>query len=419
MQTILRRLASLVYLSKPLATTFVGIVLLSLGVAYLLVWFYGNVPVPGFVYYLTLQFMPELLRAAVLLVAGLGVLGAGIWNLSGVVSVSLRERDLTSNKMVIGYRAAGRPPRIVVLSGGAGVLILANLGRHVEQMTCITPVQDPIEYYYRASGLFQFQNVHYVVPTPETLRVYAELDEGTVVNVMRIDNTPELAPRYVKRLYLAEEEGHRAQRALAPIAQAGGNGAVMQAAAPITTAPPLTRPALEAIRNADAIVFGPGSLFESILPNFLIDELRVAVQQSKARKIYICNLMTEPGLTTGFSVGDHIREIKQYAGFAPDYTLVNVQRIESEVQQLYAAAHQMPVYLTPEEYEETVVPMGEGVTQRQLMLEDSVIIESDLASAVIQFNASVNNPGENWAVRVLRHDPEKLTTTILELLRRE
>lgn len=418
MQTIFRRLSSLVYLSKPLATTFIGIVLLSLGVAYVLVELYKTVPFPGLFYYLTLQFWPEWMRATVLLSTGIAVLAVGIWNLSGVVSVSLRERDLTSNKMVIGYRSAERPPRIVVLSGGAGVLILANLGRHAEHITCITPVQDPIEYYYRASGLFQFHNVHYVVPTPETLRVYAELDDGTTLNVMHVDNTLELAERYVKQLYLTEEHASSGQRGL-PITASPGNGSVMQAPAPLATLPHLTRPALEALRDADAIVLGPGSLFESILPNFLLDELRTAVQQSKARKIYICNLMTEPGLTTGFSVGDHIRQIKRYAGFAPDYTLVNVQRIESEVQQLYAAAHQMPVYLTPEEYEETVVTTGERVTQRQLVLEDSVIIEADLASSVIQFNASVNNPGENWAVRVLRHDPEKLSTTILELLRRE
>jgi hypothetical protein len=128
--------------------------------------------------------------------------------------------------------------------------------------------------------------------------------------------------------------------------------------------------------------------------------------------------MTEPGLTTGFGVSEHIRQIKRYCGFTPDYVLVNVQRIEAEVQQLYEAAHQLPVYVTPEEYEETVVPKTEGVTERQLIIEGSVVIETDLASSVVQYKASISNPGESRAVRVLRHDPEKLTTALLEILRR-
>jgi uncharacterized cofD-like protein len=171
------------------------------------------------------------------------------------------------------------------------------------------------------------------------------------------------------------------------------------------------------LHEADAIVLGPGSLFESILPNLLIDDLRAEVQKSTARKIYICNLMTEPGLTTGFSVGDHIRQIKQYGGFTPDYVLVNVHRIDPEVRQLYAAAHQTPVHLDPEEYEEATIMSSEGISTRGVLVEGSVVIEADLASSVIQYTASLDHPGEQRAVRVLRHDPQKLTAAILELLR--
>jgi hypothetical protein len=129
--------------------------------------------------------------------------------------------------------------------------------------------------------------------------------------------------------------------------------------------------------------------------------------------------MTEPGLTTGFSVGDHIRQIKRYGGFAPDYVLVNAQRINPEVQQLYAASHQSPVHLSPEEYEETAVLVGERVSQRRLIVEGSIVIEADLGSSVIQYTASIDKPGQSKAVRVLRHDTEKLKTAILELLRWE
>jgi hypothetical protein len=181
---------------------------------------------------------------------------------------------------------------------------------------------------------------------------------------------------------------------------------------------PITRLAADAIREADAIVLGPGSLFESVLPNFLIDEFRAAVAASRARKIYICNLMTEPGHTSGFGVADHLRELKRYTGFSPDFVLVNAQRIDPEVFRLYAAAHQSPVYLDPSEYEETAVLPGDPSGRRRVLIEGSMVIEADLASSVIQYSTSLDNPGQSRAVRVLRHDSEKLTAVILELLRR-
>ncbi len=159
-------------------------------------------------------------------------------------------------------------------------------------------------------------------------------------------------------------------------------------------------------------------MFESILPNLLIPDIRAAIKQSKARKIYICNLMTEPGLTTGFSVADHIRQIVRYGGFAPDYVLVNAQRIEPDVRQIYSAANQSPVYLAPEEYEETIVSATERVTTRDLVVEGAVVIETDLASSQLQLTASLDHPGERRTVRVLRHDPDKLAAAIMEILRR-
>lgn len=391
MRTIAKRLSSLLSLVRPLTLTFVGIILVSLGVASLFFWAYQNFQLPGIFYYLMLQFLPVSTRGILLILLGLGVLAGGIWHLSGVVVIRLRE-GCPDDEVVLGYERQSRRPRIVVLSGGAGMLILATLGEQVERLTCITPVQDPVEYYYRASSLANAQNVYYVVPTPVPAKVLAELDNGTQMNVMLVDDDPNQAQRYVAKLHLLSEN-KKEQSAF-----------------------PLTRLAREALQDADAIVLGPGSLFESILPNLLIDELRTAIQQSSAPKIYICNLMTEPGLTAGFSVGEHIRQIKRYGGFTPDYVLVNVQRIDEEVRRIYAAADQAPVYLLPEEYEETTVLTNEGGSRRHVVVEDSVVIETDLASSVIQFSASLNNPDQRMAVRVLRHDPQKLAAAILKII---
>lgn len=72
--------------------------------------------------------------------------------------------------------------------------------------------------------------------------------------------------------------------------------------------------ALIAIREADAIVMGPGSLYTSIISNLLIRKIRVGVRRSTALKIYISNIMTQPGETDDFSVSDHLSELKKYGG---------------------------------------------------------------------------------------------------------
>lgn len=396
MQHIFKRLSSLAHLARPLALAFVGIVLLSLGVAFFVIELYRTVELPDAFYYISLQFLDRWVRGVVLLLAGLAVLAAGIWQISGVVVIPLRGKQAGSDELVLGYRREMGRPRIAVLSGGAGVLVLGNLGRYVERLTCITPVQDPVEYYYRASSLFHFENVIFVVPTPVSVGVEVELDDGTCHDIREnISHNEQLAPRHVKRMYLAG----------AP----GGNGA-----------PPLEITALtvDTLLEADAIILGPGSLFESILPSLLIPAVREAVGRSKARTIYICNLMTEPGMTTGFTVADHIRQIVRYAGFTPNYVLLNAQRIDTDVRQIYEAAHQTPVYLDPEEYEETIVSATDRVTARDMIVEGAVVIESDLASSVVQLTASLDRPGESRTVRVLRHDPDKLAAAILEILRR-
>ena len=74
--------------------------------------------------------------------------------------------------------------------------------------------------------------------------------------------------------------------------------------------PPALPRALEAIKNAEIILIGPGSLYTSILPNLLVPEIVNAIERSKAPKLYICNLMTQPGETDGLDVTGHVRAIE-------------------------------------------------------------------------------------------------------------
>jgi uncharacterized cofD-like protein len=78
------------------------------------------------------------------------------------------------------------------------------------------------------------------------------------------------------------------------------------------------------IKAADLIVIGPGDLFSSIIPNFLVQGIGEAVERSKAKKVYVCNIMTKFGETTGFLAKDFFDAIEKYLGKnSIDYILVN------------------------------------------------------------------------------------------------
>jgi uncharacterized cofD-like protein len=96
--------------------------------------------------------------------------------------------------------------------------------------------------------------------------------------------------------------------------------------------------ALTALRVADVITVGPGSLYTSILPNLLVARVAHAIGNSQALKIFICNLMTQPGETDGYTARQHLETVKKYAPeIAFDYVILNDRLISSEQAALYAA----------------------------------------------------------------------------------
>ncbi len=96
--------------------------------------------------------------------------------------------------------------------------------------------------------------------------------------------------------------------------------------------------ALAAIRAADVITIGPGSLYTSILPPLLVARVAEAIGRTPAIKIFICNLMTQPGETDGYTARRHLETVRRYAPeIAFDYTVVNNRRISDEQAARYAA----------------------------------------------------------------------------------
>ena len=102
-----------------------------------------------------------------------------------------------------------------------------------------------------------------------------------------------------------------------------------------------TKSALKAIKEADLIVFSMGSLFTSIIPNLLIDEIVKAIENSKSKIMYVCNMMTQPGETDNFTVTDHVKKLNEYLGNRHvDIVLANTGEINQHMQKFYEVNEQ-------------------------------------------------------------------------------
>lgn len=107
---------------------------------------------------------------------------------------------------------------------------------------------------------------------------------------------------------------------------------------------------LKALASADAIVVGPGSLFTSILPNLLVPGIVEALRASEAQKIYVCNVMTQPGETDDLSASSHVKAIYRHVGESLfDYVLVNAAPLPEEALQKYQSQFSYPVRVDIEE----------------------------------------------------------------------
>jgi uncharacterized cofD-like protein len=144
--------------------------------------------------------------------------------------------------------------------------------------------------------------------------------------------------------------------------------------------------AVQAIKDADAIILGPGSLYTSVIPNLLVEDIAKAVQRTKAIRIYVSNVMTQPGETDDFGVEDHIKAILKHAGSdIIDYVIVNVGKINKELEEKYLEEHSKLVTINEEAVEAMNIKTIEG---------DFIKTDKGL----------------------VRHDPEKLAAILIETI---
>jgi uncharacterized cofD-like protein len=143
--------------------------------------------------------------------------------------------------------------------------------------------------------------------------------------------------------------------------------------------------ALSSIAKADAIVLGPGSLFTSVIPNLLVEGIPDAIRESRAPRIYVCNVMTQPGETDCFTAADHVKAIMDHAGSGIiDYVLINTGGVPEKLAEKYSLEGAYPV----------------EVDRDRLELLGIKVIEEDLISNM------------DYA----RHDPFRLAEAVLRIV---
>ena len=108
-------------------------------------------------------------------------------------------------------------------------------------------------------------------------------------------------------------------------------------------AAPAYEGSVKAVKGADWVIIGPGSLLTGIIPTFLATGMAEAIQQTHAKLIYVSNLMTQPGQTDGFSVKDHILTLQKYAGRAPDFVVANKAAVDPVIMEHYKTIGSRPI----------------------------------------------------------------------------
>src|ERR1700694_845551 len=147
--------------------------------------------------------------------------------------------------------------------------------------------------------------------------------------------------------------------------------------------------AIEAIKEADLILLGPGSLYTSILPNLLIREIVNAIGKSKAPRIYIANLMTQPGETSGYALADHLRAIQHHTPRRViDWVVANRQPVSPEVANRYRAQGAEPVAVDLEALQK----LGYCVVLDNLLEEHGVIRHNPASLARLLLDEFLSRP---------------------------
>ena len=405
----------------------VGVVCFSLAVAMGLAWVYRNVEFPAevtdLVQTLTLQFIPHPYRELVIGIPGLLVLLYAIYRLSQSILTAVLPAEPAGQRLslvdrVYNARYAKRGPRIVAIGGGTGLsTMLRGLKKYSGNITAILTVGDDggsTGRLRRDMGILppgDFRNCIVALADSEPLmadlfqyRFPAGSGPGLeghsfgnlfIVAMRGVTGDFEQAVAETSRVLAVRGQVYPSTIADVTLCAEMTDGSRIVGESNIVAArkgikriflqpdrPAGYPEALRAILDADLIILGPGSLYTSILPNLLVEDIARAVRLATATKVYVCNVATQRGETDQFSVEDHVGALVAHVGPGFfDYVLVNdnfqsIDRIKPEW---------------------GVQPVEQSEPARTL--HGAEVVVADVVN--------VDNP--------LRHDPDKLAGRLLRL----
>ena len=322
-------------------------------------WFLGTI---------TTVLPREITGPLVLLIGALLVLWGQSRSFSAIQQALAPDKDMVLVDALRAKSRLNRGPNIVAIGGGTGLAtLLSGLKRYSSHITAIVTVADDggssgvlrrelgvlppgdirnclaalsteeplltrlFQYRFSAgSGLegHSFGNLFLSALSAITGSLETAITASSRVLAVQGQVVP--ATNADVRLWAELEDGTRLE----------GESAIGNARSPIVRMgclpekPPALPRALEAIAHADLILLGPGSLYTSLLPNLLVPELVTAIQRSRAPRLYICNLMTQPGETDGLDVSGHLRAIEaQLASLGISHRLFDAVLAQEPIRQ--------------------------------------------------------------------------------------
>lgn len=334
-----------------------GVAVLSLGFGFLLRELY---PLPTVFYYLTLQFIPRVVRAGLFVLVGFGAVMMGLIGLNrSLLRPFVKPDPETVMRALQRYRRRQRGPKIVAIGGGHGLAaLLRGLKEHTTNITAIVTVADDggssgrlrrelgvlppgdfrnciaaladdealtthlFQYRFgNGSGLngHSFGNL-FITAMAEVTGSFerAILESGRVLAVQG-----EVLPSTLHDVTLTADLEARPcsdtdEAEPARLNRVSGESSIPQARGAIRRlyldpSDAMAYPgAVRALLHADLIVAGPGSLYTSVLPNLLVPAIAKAIETSQARKVYVCNVATQRGETEGYTVADHVAALERH-----------------------------------------------------------------------------------------------------------
>jgi uncharacterized cofD-like protein len=326
---------------------FVGILFTSLGFAYLLVHVYRVQPFPEAASTITLQFIERPIRGVLFILVGAAALLVGVVKLNRVLLTAyVRRSQGNVLETIYNVRARQRGPKVVVIGGGTGLsTALRGLKQHTSNLTAIVTVADDggsSGRLRRDLGVLppgDFRNCMValadVEPLMENLFQYrfnhgSELDGHSfgnlfIVAMSEVTGNFERGLRESSRVLAVRGQVLPSTLANLTLCAEMDDSATVHGESKITESektirrvylqpddPEACPEAVKAIKEADLLVVGPGSLYTSVMPNLLVKGIREAILRSAALKVYVCNVATEPGETDGYAIGDHIAALRRH-----------------------------------------------------------------------------------------------------------